>query len=430
MRKGLLWAVVLLLANSTLAGAQEVKKAATELPSATLQGPEATKAPTPSAEVSVLFAPPAQRPFTIWVNADYLLWWVKDQPLSTPLVTSSTTIADRPPAALGQGGTQVLLGDRLGYGAFSGLRIGFGVELASGLALEGNYFLLERRSFLFRAASDANGFPIIGHPFFNTGNGVEDSLLISNFAPNVGPFTGATAVAAHLRLQGWELNIASDGNRSGNWNFKVLAGFRVLSLDENLSIEDTLVNPTAGFLSFQGSFATPAGSILGNVDRFNTGNRFYGGQIGGKAAWQRGDFSIDVSGKIALGVNQQTINIDGYSYFTPPGGAQAVVPGGLYAQPNSNIGHYYHSAFSVVPEGALNLGWQVTPRLKATMGYTFLYWNQVVRPGNQIDHSVNQTAIPTHPNFGLNAPDGRPGFNLRQSDFWAQGLNLGLEFKF
>ena len=427
MKKGLLWAVVLLLANSTLARAQE--ESPPKLPSATIQAPAVSQTPAAPAEVAAVFEPRCERPFSIWVNADYLLWWVKGQPTSTPLVTSSTTLTDAPPAALGQGGTNILVGDRLGYGAFSGMRIGLGVELASGLALETNYFLLERRSFRFRAASDANGFPIIAHPFFNTAIGINDALLISNFDPNTGQFTGATAVDAGLRLQGWELNVATAGACRGNWNFKGLAGFRTLSLDENLSIQDSLVNPANGFLSFQGSFATPAGSIIGNVDRFTTSNRFYGGQIGAKAGWQSDILSLDVTGKVAFGATQQIINVEGYSYFIAPGGAQSVTPGGLYAQP-SNSGRYYHTNFSVVPEAGLNLGVQLTSRLKATFGYTFMYWSNVARPGNQIDPSVNQTVIPTHPSFGTTPPDGRPAFTSRQSDFWAQGLNFGLEFKF
>jgi hypothetical protein len=63
------------------------------------------------------------------------------------------------------------------------------------------------------------------------------------------------------------------------------------------------------------------------------------------------------------------------------------------------------------------------------MGYSFLYWSNVWRAGDQIDRVVDVTQIP---NFA--PPDvqptgfARPGVPFRTSDFWAQGLNFGVEF--
>jgi len=48
----------------------------------------------------------------------------------------------------------------------------------------------------------------------------------------------------------------------------------------------------------------------------------------------------------------------------------------------------------------------------------------------QLDRGINQTLIPTHQNFGTGPSDGRPAFAFRESDFWAQGINFGLEFNF
>src|SRR5262249_54853952 len=66
--------------------------------------PETT--PSPEAAIS-----PEPLPPRIWGYTEYLLWWIKPGPLSTPLVTTST---DSPLTALsgnlGQAGTQVLWG--------------------------------------------------------------------------------------------------------------------------------------------------------------------------------------------------------------------------------------------------------------------------------------------------------------------------------
>ena len=55
----------------------------------------------------------------------------------------------------------------------------------------------------------------------------------------------------------------------------------------------------------------------------------------------------------------------------------------------SNIGHFSQSQFAVVPEIGVKLGYQLTPNLRLQAGYNFLFWSNVVRPGQQIDTSVN-----------------------------------------
>ena len=79
-----------------------------------------------------------------------------------------------------------------------------------------------------------------------------------------------------------------------------------------------------------------------------------------------------------------------------------------------------------MPEIGFTLGYDLTPRLKATAGYTLLYWSNVARPGDQIDLNVDSRQFPP-PHDG----DGtKPEFALHTSDFWAQGLNLGLDYRF
>ena len=81
---------------------------------------------------------------------------------------------------------------------------------------------------------------------------------------------------------------------------------------------------------------------------------------------------------------------------------------------------------AVVPEVALKLGYQVTPGLRIHAGYDFLYWSNVVRPGNVIDTGINPSQLPPGPLVGAS----RPAPRLDGSGFWAQGLNLGAVFSF
>jgi hypothetical protein len=79
-----------------------------------------------------------------------------------------------------------------------------------------------------------------------------------------------------------------------------------------------------------------------------------------------------------------------------------------------------------MPELGIAVGYDITCRLRVTCGYTILYWSKVVRPGDQIDTQVNPSQFP--PGTLTGAP--YPQFTPRTTDFWAQGLNVGLELRF
>ena len=58
------------------------------------------------------------------------------------------------------------------------------------------------------------------------------------------------------------------------------------------------------------------------------------------------------------------------------------LPGGILALP-SNGGRRSDGEFTAVPEVEIKLGYQVGPYLSCTIGYNFLYWSRVVRPGQR-----------------------------------------------
>jgi hypothetical protein len=110
----------------------------------------------------------------------------------------------------------------------------------------------------------------------------------------------------------------------------------------------------------------------------------------------------------------------------PASGFETLRPFGQLAMP-SNIGRWERDVFTVVPEVGLNIGYQLTCHVRAMVGYTFLYTSRVVRPGNLIDVGINPLAQSgAAPVFG----PSRPAFPGTDSDFWAQGLNFGLEFRY
>src|SRR5262249_57477020 len=143
-----------------------------------------------------------------------------------------------------------------------------------------------------------------------------------------------------------------------------------------------------------------------------------------------GAVKVGVVRKGGLGPNCQLVNVNGTTRLTAPGGGSAVASGGLLALAGTNIGVSSTGWFSIVPEVGAQLGWQVTDNLKIQVGYSFLYVNSVVRPGDQINRNVNPAFIPTSGVFGLSASPAEPGPLFRKTDYLAHGINAGVPLRY
>ena len=84
----------------------------------------------------------------------------------------------------------------------------------------------------------------------------------------------------------------------------------------------------------------------------------------------------------------------------------------------------------MVPECSLTFGVQVTQRLRIYAGYNFLYWSNVVRPGDQINPSINRAQIPLSGAFAPVMQPTQPSPLFRSSDLWVHGIDVGLAFHF
>ena len=204
----------------------------------------------------------------------------------------------------------------------------------------------------------------------------------------------------------------------GDYRVDALIGYRFSRLDDRLSIgQGTQWVVDEGLI--------PAGTVKKLSDQFTTGSEFHGADLGVSTYLHYDRWSLELLVKLGLGNTRSTVRIDGATVTTLPGTAPATTAGGLLAQ-GTNIGSYSQNQFSIIPEAGITLGCDVTDRLRATFGYTFLYWANVVRPGDQIDFSINPSQFPPGPLVG--AP--RPEFNFATTGFWAQGMNFGLEYSF
>ena len=129
--------------------------------------------------------------------------------------------------------------------------------------------------------------------------------------------------------------------------------------------------------------------------------------------------------KLGLGSTNSHVLIDGSTIITEPTQNPATYRGGVLALP-TNMGNYQQNQFSMIPELGVTIGCELTCRLRVTAGYTFIYWSKVARPGDQIDTNENRSQVP--PGTLVGAPF--PQFKFTTTDFWAQGLNLGMDYRF
>ncbi|HBI44176.1 MAG TPA: hypothetical protein DDY78_15185 [Planctomycetales bacterium] len=363
---------------------------------------------------------------------EYLLWRFKKD-TTPPLISTSQP---RDFGILGRPTTQVLFGgDGLSSGTHSGARFtaGFWLDDCEHKAVEISGFFLPGDERQFQANSAM--FPVIARPFFSVNRNAE-TVQLTAFP---GLSTGNANVSNASNLWGLEANLrcnlccGSTGckdccdcgcGRDGGWTYRVdaLGGVRYLNLREGLTITENVQNsPTA---------PPPVNSARAFVfDQFATRNQFYGGQVGLDTEFSRGPWSLNIRGKVAIGDTHQDLNINGSQNVTFANGTNRNFVGGLLAE-RSNIGSFHRDRFSVVPEVDLNVSYHLNDHVRVFAGYDFLYWSSVVRPGRQIDRTIDETLIPNFASGQAPAGQNRPMVLFHESDFWAQGLNLGLEFRF
>ena len=351
----------------------------------------------------------------LWVKAEFLGWWTKGFATPPLLTTSPAGTAQAQAGVLDVPGTSVLLGGNDLSGGFRpGERLTFGAWLNGwqSLGVEASYLQINRQTQFFNTSGLA--VPILARPFFNVETGQQDSQTVNYPGQQSGTFSSAAA----SELQAAEVLVRKNLNRQPGLAVDLVAGYRYQQLDDHLAVDDTL--------TFSGSqSAFPAGSVVQQSDRIDTRNMFQGGEVGMSAALHRQRWSLDTLLKVGVGETFSRVDIEGATTTSIPNQATTTLPGGLLALP-SNMGVHDSRHFSVVPELGVTLGFDISPQLRATIGYDLLYWTNVVRPGDQIDLNLDPRQFP--PPAITNAT--RPEFILHTSDYWAQGVNLGLDFRF
>lgn len=371
---------------------------------------------------------------------DYLLWWVKGAPLSVPLVTTGpesnregivnsnrTTILYGAPFAPALGGN-----DTQNFNGLSGARLSLGYWLddAKHFAVEAGGFALQQGNADFDIQSNSAGSPGLSIPMYNgflylpegrcgpasqrgCGTGVGEDR-----APVAIPdeLAGSVSISNTLQLWGLHANAVENVIRTPTWDVSALGGFRYLNLSENFNMSSTITGVAGSPFAGQSGFA---------VDNFATRNQFCGALLGLRTLGSFGPFSLESTLTAALGVNHETIGIDGsylaHNFFTASG------PYGIFATP-ANSGTSSSNEFSVAPEAQIKLGYNITPAIRLTVGYDFLYASNVVRPTDQINRNLSKGQFYQEDPYSTSL--AYPQRLNKTTDFYTQGVSIGLAARF
>jgi hypothetical protein len=354
-----------------------------------------------------------------WFGAEYMLWWLRPGHLP-PLVTTSSPasagVLTQPDTfavfgGAGQGGNeQFRSGCRFSAGGW--------VDCEHTWAIEADYFITELRGYGFQGSGNGGpGSGVLALPFFNLPLDRPDAQLISSPNGTAGSVVGSTV----SQFQGAELYARYNVLQGDGYCIDVLVGGRYLQLDERVDLDTNL-----GVA--QGQVLGP-GMAFVLSDLFQVHSRFYGAQVGLRGEVCRGGFFADCAARISLGTSQQAAIVDGSTRaFTAADGLVNEALGGFYAAP-SNAGERTRDRIAFAPEIGLRAGYQVNQYLRLFAAYNFLYLSSVLRAGQQFDLTINPARLPINGNTP-NAGVPRPLLTFHETDFWAQGVSAGVEFRY
>ena len=352
-----------------------------------------------------------------WAHAEYLMGWMTHGPNPIPLVV--TTPDPNQPLVIGTNGTSILFGAQdIDYGMLQGGRVTIGQWIThdDDIGIEGSGFLLGENGFhdSFFAAPVANG----GGPSSPSPPSSPTQIQAPFFPPSPPngnpPPTVSIATDSNSRLWGAEINGLSRRYQNSAATIDTLIGMRHLNLRERISVSARLSQPTGNSIA-----------LTEGADHFGTASEFYAAQLGIRLSRKINRWKISATGKLAMGFNANEVLVTGYQTHTDPGMAPATTPGFNYSQP-TNMGRTRHYDFSVAPELQFDTSYRLTKRWSLLAGYNVLFWNNVVRPGDQVDSVINTTQQAG----GTLVGDPRPAPLFNRSDLWFHALTFGTEYRF
>ncbi len=378
---------------------------------AAVDGP--TEVAVPTEQASLFDLAPINTDPTLRVEVDYLYWFLRKM-TAPPLLTTGTPNSSGAIGVVGNPGTTILYGNGPLDPRFNRT---IGIQLRGTLWLDDEQTVgIHASAFLMEASSSnftvPHGTLPLARPFINAATGGQDAYLFGGTLPGYGPGLGGFNAYGRTALSGEDINALMALTDMPDFHLGFLVGCRMVQLAEQLRVTATTqVGPNLD-------------GVLGQSDDIKTSNNFFGLQIGFMGEVQLLErLSLSAKATFALGDNHSQIKNSGDTIIDTPLTGRVVLPEGLYVQP-SNTGSFDRNYFNTVTEATVTLNYFVTRSIVLRAGYSFLSWTSPIRPTQQIT-AVNLTQ--TSP-AGLTGPD-YPIAPFLHTWFWAQGGQIGLEFR-
>jgi len=363
---------------------------------------------------SVLVEDGAQASPRLWGQVDYLLWWMK--PVCEPPATVSVgNPADAKPGAVGQPGTITVMGKtRFEFPVASGVRptLGLWFDDQQSWGLFASGIIVPRISNTRTFTTAPNGPPA----YLNYVSPTGEAEAIPFAIPGV--VRGFASEKGSSGLWGVEINTIAQAKLLTHTDVQARGGFilggRYMLLEDQVVLSNTQTLVAAPFTSAAGE------------NRFTTRNQFLGPQFGFQIGADYGRCEFEFTQKLAIGVTKMENTISGGPLVS---GSQLVpgsLPGPLLAMPSNNF-RMTTSRATLLPEINAKMRYRINDHLKLSLGYNFLYWSRIFCPGDLMDPRVNLTQLPE---FGPLRGTAFPTQSFARTDYFAQGLELGLQLEY
>lgn len=251
--------------------------------------------------------------------------------------------------------------------------------------------------------------PLVTRPFTLEPGSVPSTIVVNapldlpNFPNSI---QGSLDATISSELYGGDILFRHIVARDGLGRLEFLAGYQTARLAEDLRIASRSVNGTTTFEL---------------EDHFQTTSRFNGLALGLSGAIQDRCWNLSGMVKLGLGNMETFVGIDGSQRTTDVDVAES--NNGLLARA-TNRGSYTNDTFVISPEVNVSIGYRITRRLDATLGYTYLGLPKVARVADQLDPT-----LASNPSVPLAGP-ARPSFELLESNFSLHSLSYGLQYRF
>ncbi len=357
-----------------------------------------------------------------WGSFETLLWFTQSREI-TPLVTTSTA-GTLPVLGLGGSNTQVAFGDELESDMQVGFRGDVGFWLSDNVGLGGRFWILDDATDDFSTVSDGTDRSV-GRPFFNTSSGAvgDDAVLVSLD----GVFRGSIEAESTLEMLAAEAYGRFRIGCAKNAQLDFIGGYSYFNIEDSLTINDRRFNTGVGGDNTVASSAVginPLGTLRTFSDSFNLENEFHGGQLGFDLMINRGKWTAKSLTKVHLGNMTQSFQAAGFNTRTVPGGVTLTNPGGVLAGVNAIDDE--DDVFTFAPEANFKLAYKFRPNVAFSVGYSFIYFDNVAQVGDNVGNMVSGN------NIGSGIAGPNPGYDgtIRHSGLWVQGVDLGVVIDF